>query len=973
MNKIDKWLFPFLGSDGKEVTEVQRYYTALAQNEDGFYPIGANGLWHGGIHFAAGSGQALKQGAGIRCIADGEVVAYRLNKSYPAVVYPGDAEHPAKYSSGFVLVRHKLVLPPEPPAPVPAGTTPPAAPVTPGTAPATTPAAPTTPAEPPAADILTFYSLYMHVLNADAYEAHPGLDRPVHWAGPAGNKYKVGSKAKDTEPTLAPGKTGIRVRDAQKKVIGLLPQGDIIKLGAALAAHPTYFAVDAAYAGTVHGREPVDSMHAGRALGYVFKAELDPLNAPDPAALNAIYILPTPKAVKAGDLLGHLGEYQNYQDVTHHPSSRPLLHLEVFSGDDVPAFIARSKARSAKLDAKTKTRLHIHAGARLFEPTPSDLAIPAGTRLIETADSPKSGLWVKATQMVKAIVARNSLTDYKAGTGTSKGSYKHGGKRVEFTGRFFGPTDADVTTDETVRKNLGYNRREIMMPTGEPLWLERSALTRNTLRSGWKNFPLQLSKPSGNVTVLSRVYTRGELDKRPANQVAIDDHNVRWFKHSANGWICEKGNPGVEWESSWDWSGFEVVKETSTPAEHFVRNPHILNAALPNESHNFQQRADAADSTGIFKKVREIMDGIDQSRPDGKLSVSEFKRALKTPWLADQVGRLIVNYESEWGGAATKWDELDSVMLDGVLAWKAEKIRIANLSFWNGLRGVAGFPAPQVYHFHPVGLVGNFVESGCKCTSDITDEQLQIISPATSKALRDKYLPYVNAALNKYEINSCINRAHFLAQMLHESGGFRLTREGSNDVLTYDPWRGRGLIQITYENNYKKYGIFVGEDFTSNSTAMKKLEEVPHSVTSAVWYWEVFKDCSLYGKVDDFIWVTILVNGGLNGYDDRLIYLNNFIRAIDISDCAVKNKEGVYHLKDSHANNSLRGSFAWGLWSDPGSRVHGKTKNKDQAIIGYKRYLELWVGKGRPAEDKLYGYVKPSDHATSRLEALNAV
>lgn len=679
MNKIDKWLFPFLGSDGKEVTEVQRYYAALAQNEDGFYPIGANGLWHGGIHFAAGSGQALKQGAGIRCIADGEVVAYRLNKSYPAVVYPGDAAHPAKYSSGFVLVRHKLVLPPEPPVPVPADTTP--------------PAAPATPAEPPAADILTFYSLYMHVLNADAYDAHPGLDRPVHWAGPAGNKYKVGSKAKDTEPTLAPGKTGIRVRDAQKKVIGLLPQGDIIKLGAALAAHPTYFAVEA----------------TSVTAGYVFKAELDPLNTPDPAALNAIYVLPTPKAVKAGDLLGHLGEYQNYQDVTHHPSSRPLLHLEVFSGDDVPAFIARSKARSAKLDAKTKTRLHIHAGARLFEPTPSDLAIPAGTRLIETADSPKSGIWVKATQMVKAIVARNSLTDYKAGTGSSKGSYKHGGKRVEFTGRFFGPTDADVTTDETVRKNLGYNRREIMMPTGEPLWLERSALTSNTLRSGWKNFPLQLSKPSGNVTVLSRVYTRGELDKRPANQVAIDDHNVRWFKHSANGWICEKGNPGAEWESSWDWPGFEVVKETSTPAEHFVRNPHILNAALPNESHNFQQRADAADSTGIFKKVREIMDGIDQSRPDGKLSVSEFKRALKTPWLADQVGRLIVNYESEWGGAATKWDELDSVMLDGVLAWKAEKIRIAYLSFWNGLRGLAGFPSPQVYHFHPVGLVGNFI------------------------------------------------------------------------------------------------------------------------------------------------------------------------------------------------------------------------------------------------------------------------
>lgn len=46
----------------------------------------------------------------MRCIADGEVVAYRINKNYPAIEFRQNSLR-ALYSTGFTLVRHQLVLP----------------------------------------------------------------------------------------------------------------------------------------------------------------------------------------------------------------------------------------------------------------------------------------------------------------------------------------------------------------------------------------------------------------------------------------------------------------------------------------------------------------------------------------------------------------------------------------------------------------------------------------------------------------------------------------------------------------------------------------------------------------------------------------------------------------------------------------------------------------------------------------------
>ena len=101
---LQHWAYPF---PGNERHDPFLYYRALAKARGGHYLIGNNGLWHGGVHFDAGTATLLDQSS-VRCIADGEVIAYRIDDQYPVSQY-GDQQAP--YSTGFVLVRHRLEMP----------------------------------------------------------------------------------------------------------------------------------------------------------------------------------------------------------------------------------------------------------------------------------------------------------------------------------------------------------------------------------------------------------------------------------------------------------------------------------------------------------------------------------------------------------------------------------------------------------------------------------------------------------------------------------------------------------------------------------------------------------------------------------------------------------------------------------------------------------------------------------------------
>ncbi|MBV6752034.1 hypothetical protein KV580_17075 [Pseudomonas chlororaphis] len=160
-NKTLAWCFPFktVGARSREVADPQVCYDALAKATGGTYPLGQGGLWHGGVHFDKNTAALLDQES-VRCIADGEVIAYRIDQAYPTA--PKANGEPAAYSTGFVLIKHRLSLPAEPHSAI--------APL------------------PPS---LTLYSLYMHLLSWEHYQRELDRTRPAFWMGEPEAKGRV--------------------------------------------------------------------------------------------------------------------------------------------------------------------------------------------------------------------------------------------------------------------------------------------------------------------------------------------------------------------------------------------------------------------------------------------------------------------------------------------------------------------------------------------------------------------------------------------------------------------------------------------------------------------------------------------------------------------------------------------------------------------------------------------------------------
>ena len=89
-------------------------------------------------------------------------------------------------------------------------------------------------------------------------------------------------------------------------------------------------------------------------------------------------------------------------------------------------------------------------------------------------------------------------------------------------------------------------------------------------------------------------------------------------------------------------------------------------------------------------------------------------------------------------------------------------------------------------------------------------------------------------------------------------------RLGNGSTCTNEGYiyRGRGIIQITGKDNYRKLNYETGINCVENPDL---LLDMHFAVISAFWFWDYRK---LQGKTDIEV-VTKLINGGLNGIDDR--------------------------------------------------------------------------------------------------------
>ncbi|RQN40799.1 glycoside hydrolase family 19 protein [Paraburkholderia tropica] len=947
-----KWAFPFSPVDSKaDATDPMTYMKALAQAEDGFYPLGASGMWHGGVHFDGNSAQMLKQDEGVRAIADGEVVAYRMDSKYPEQAYQ-DGRH-ALYSTGFVLVRHKLQLPPVPPKPAASSQPAPDSHAASGAqsapaahpAPSTSAAASTNASSKPSPDeTLTFFSLYMHLTDWSSYQAamkqaanstgdtaRLNMEPMPYWEGD--RYYRVGDRAKDPQdvpkpkaspalPTgtaasdplgefidagfivkkdlpapqpvddtpLPPPVKGIRIRaTANGKIIGILPTGSELTVSESDQKNPGWWKISALKSGQPVGPEVGKPASEHARWGWVYVKELDPVV--DPRPLDTVVVLKTPYPVKAGDVVGEPGHYLRYTDAKILPAkpTRSLLHLEVFAGPELKAFIDKSRARAKDLPA-AKTFLEISPGALLVTDIPDpDQTLPqsqGGLKLVPVGNT-QGSRWVKVQPKTVTAAAQSSHS-------------AHGAHHAH------SPTLTSV---------------------GSPVWVEaRLANTTTTeVVKGWANFPVSFSRAKGPGADFRDVFRRVDLDRLGAENIAVDDKGHHWWNitigakdgSTRQGWVCEDNHPLTRMCGPWDWPGFELVDNSGfKPVDMLKRYIHATDQYLPGEDKSeFEPSAMSVNAGELIVKLEKAID----ANHDGKVTAQELKHAQETPWMAEAISHLVARNESEWGGGLGKWEALSPLMKKLLWLWQAEIERIGKLQWWEQAAGIEGFPKePTPWHFHPVGLVGNFSESDCcAITVDLLEKVLGKSGdwftgkggtasfvlhfpekyPGIYKFDKYRFVSLLNEKMTKYGIITCYQKAHFLAQCFHESARFETTIEfasgegynpgvhkdaikNGNTVMGDGPkYKGKGLIQLTWKNTYKAYSDYRGIDFVSNPDLVASNME--NAIDASCWFWRhkggIQKKYDANGDINVLIdheknnvtMVTLAVNGGDNGLKER--------------------------------------------------------------------------------------------------------
>lgn len=162
----------------------------------------------------------------------------------------------------------------------------------------------------------------------------------------------------------------------------------------------------------------------------------------------------------------------------------------------------------------------------------------------------------------------------------------------------------------------------------------------------------------------------------------------------------------------------------------------------------------------------------------------------------------------------------------------------------------------------------------------ITPEILrQVAGAPVSKKIVDGLIEHLPETLEKYEINTRLRIAHFLAQLAHESDHFRTYEEyasgqayeGRRDLGNVKKgdgrrYKGRGPIQITGRYNYRKYGKLLGVDL-ENKPELASTPRIGTLIAGEYWNQNNLNDLA---DRDNGRQITRKINGGFNGLQDRL-------------------------------------------------------------------------------------------------------
>ena len=296
----------------------QQYFNHLAGDESARFLFNNSGLWHQGIHLRASKFPSSEfENNKICAIADGKLIAYKVDSEYKSDNESESSKESAVYSTGFFLLKHEVAYPKD--------------------------------------NVLTFYSLYRHTAKLSDYKS--GIEELVGITKSADNKIVIRDAQNQPLNPRVELKNGVTIgvrrhTQTQDKFDELLwyretKDNKTVEHKPKSGEHWRIF------------NQSYEEMQNEKIKGLplLSKHKID-------TQVDVEVKLDKPIEIKAGEELGLMGEYNQIGE-----SGEKLLHLEVFTYDNIEQFKAKAEA-AYKQDREKKgikdNFLYVARGSQLY-------------------------------------------------------------------------------------------------------------------------------------------------------------------------------------------------------------------------------------------------------------------------------------------------------------------------------------------------------------------------------------------------------------------------------------------------------------------------------------------------------------------------------------------------------------------------------------------------------------------------------
>ncbi|EJL88213.1 hypothetical protein [Pantoea sp. GM01] len=325
------------------------------------------------------------------------------------------------------------------------------------------------------------------------------------------------------------------------------------------------------------------------------------------------------------------------------------------------------------------------------------------------------------------------------------------------------------------------------------------------------------------------------------------------------------------------------------------------------------------------------------SNNDGTYSIDEYLQALNNVSYRDRLQRIIAKHPSEWyyGKDDPMWKTYLDTLTGEHSKWKTYLETFIEKMTW--MKQVPGMgPAP--WHMHPVTFISSIGnKNNGSLTIEMLYKVFEAIKSPAKESFLKGFVDEVNENSEAYKLDTVSRLNHFFAQVREEMGGaaspieslnysedglkqtfkyFRNNPEeaktysykktgkvittradevaianrvysnrlGNGDVLSGDGslYRGRGAVHLTGKSNYEGFNEYYKTQWGDSVNFVEepvKLEEAKYCVRSAIYFWlreELFKiaDEGNNGSIVDRI--TAKVNLHTDSYAKRRGHFERF-------------------------------------------------------------------------------------------------